>query len=96
MPPWQEETSQITCESLSHAFSQIVDHKRPSLWTLIDALRKNWSLVSVALLQEERGQPPKERVERCTKQFQERLFERRDGRKTVTQTLTVVGYCIRL
>ncbi|XP_066943129.1 uncharacterized protein [Macrobrachium rosenbergii] len=87
------------CKSWNNVFSHLVGHKHPSLWTLIDALRKDCSLVSLALLQEERGQPPKKRVKRSTRQLQEQLFEicvaRRDGQKTVEQTLRAVGYCNR-
>ena len=80
-----------TCESWNHTFSHLVGHKHLSLWTLIDALRKYYALVSLALLQHECGQPPKKRVKRSTQQHQEWLFEiciaRRDGQKTVAQSL---------
>ena len=83
------------CESWNNVFSHLVGHKHPSLWTLIDALRKDCSLVSLALLQVERGQPSKKRVKQSTRQLQERLFEictaRRDSQKAVLQTLRVVG-----
>ncbi len=84
---------------MNHAFSHLVGHKHPSLWTLIDALRKDYALVSLALLQEDCGQPPKKRVKRSTRQHQERLLEiciaRRDGHKTIAQFLKAIGYCIR-
>ena len=87
------------CESWNHAFSHLVGHKHPSLWTLIDSLRKDYALVSLALLQQDCGQPPKKRVKRSTKLHQERLYEiciaRRDGQKTIEQTLKAMGYCIR-
>ena len=46
-----------------------------------------------------RGQPPVKRVKRSTQQLQRRLRsfceDRRDGRKSVAETLRGLGHCIR-
>ena len=56
-------------------------------------------LVNTAIMQDARGQPPKKRVKRSTKQLQERLLQlcqdRRDGRKSIEDTLRGLGHNIR-
>lgn len=88
------------CESWNHTFSKLVGHAHPSLYVLISSLQEDESMASTAILQAARGQPPKKRVRRTTTQLQARLLqiceERRDGVKTVEETLCGVGHNIRL
>lgn len=86
-------------EAWNHALAQQIGHSHPSLFTLIDNLRKDNALVVAALKAESRGQPPKKRVKRESRNLQERLFNlcaaRRDQTKTVIEVLDAVGYTIR-
>ena len=47
-----------------------------------------------------RGEPPRKRVKRAVRDHQRRMqqlcADRRDGRKTITQVLSVLGQCVRL
>ena len=94
----QQRTNNDT-EAWNHAFARQVGHSHPSLYRLIDNLRKDNALVVVALEAESRGQPPRKRVRRATRDLQERLFNlcvaRRDGQKSVPELLRGVGHAIR-
>jgi len=94
----QQRTNNDT-EAWNHAFAGQVGHSHPSLYRLIDNLRKDNALVVVALEAESRGQPPRKRVRRATRDLQERLFNlcvaRRDAQKSVPEFLRGVGHAIR-
>ena len=94
----QQRTNNDT-EAWNHAFAGQVGHSHPSLYRLIDNLRKDNALVVVALEAESRGQPPRKRVRWATRDLQERLFNlcvaRRDGQKSVPEFLGGVGHAIR-
>lgn len=96
----QEGTGQVIYvrAGITHSLTWLA-YNHPSLWTLNYALRKDCSLASFSLLQEELCQPPRKRVKQSTRKPQERLFEicagQRDGRKNVVQALKAVRYCIR-
>ena len=87
------------CESWNCAFASLVGHHHPSLWTLVEALQHDEGLATTAIIQESRGQPPVKRVKRSTQQLQARLqalcVARRDGKKTVVETLQGLGHNIR-
>lgn len=87
------------CEGWNHSFAALVGHVHPSLWTLISAMQQDQALVSAAILQDARGQPPTKRQKRATVQLQQRLLrlcqDRRDGRKSVIETLRAVSHTIR-
>ena len=84
---------------LNHAFARQIGHSHPSLYGLLDNLRKDTALVHIALEAEARGQPPRERVRRATRELQERLqnlcVARRDGSKSVAEALRGLGHTIR-
>lgn len=56
-------------------------------------------MVEHVIEQDARGQPPVKRQKRTTQQLQKRLRalceDRRDGRKSVADTLRGLGHCIR-
>lgn len=87
------------CESWNNGFASLVGHHHPSIWTLIEALQQDEALSTNAIVQEARGQPPVKRVKRSTLQLQARLQHlcsaRRDGKKTVSETLSGLGHLIR-
>ena len=87
------------CESWNSAFASLVGHHHPSLWTLVEALQQDEALATTAIVQEARGQPPVKRVKRSTQQLQSRLLAlcvaRRDGKKTVIESLQGLGHIIR-
>jgi len=66
-----------------------------SVYRLLD----NFRIVHIALEAEVRGQPPRKRVRRVTRELQERLqnlcVARRDGSKSVAETRRGLGYTIR-
>jgi len=57
-------------------------------------------MASTAILQAARGQPPKKRIRRTTVQLQSRLLklceDRRDGLRTVEETLSGLGHNVHL
>ncbi|KAL8622930.1 hypothetical protein ACOMHN_027051 [Nucella lapillus] len=87
------------CEAWNLGFSHLVGHNHPSLWTLINALQKDYALVCTSLLQDARGEPPRKRVKRSSKDIQTRLkaicTQHRDGVKTLEEALRALGHCIR-
>ncbi|KAL8614049.1 hypothetical protein ACOMHN_023284 [Nucella lapillus] len=87
------------CEAWNLGFSHLVGHNHPSLWTLINALQKDYALVCTSLLQDARGEPPRKRVKRSSKDLQTRLkaicTQHRDGVKTLEEALRALGHCIR-
>ena len=74
-------------------------HRHPSLYTFITNIQKDNALVIVALEADERGQPPKKRHKKASRDLQQRLFNlcaaRRDGKKTAVQLLKAIGHTIR-
>lgn len=88
------------CEAWNRAFSTSIGHAHPTVWTLIDGLRKDHALVETSMFQYQRGQPPKKRVRRETKQLQTRLkmlcHSFNDGGRSLPDTLQAIGHCIRL
>ena len=87
------------CESWNLAFSQLVGHAHPSIWTLIACLRKDLALVLTAIMQHAIGQLPRKRVKRSTRNLQDILqricSEHRDDRRTIEETLNAVSHSIR-
>ena len=86
-------------EAWNRAFAQQIGHSHPSLFTLINHMRKDNALVVVAIEAESRGQPPKKRVKKTSRDQQERLYNlcaaRRSGTKTAIEVLKGVGHTIR-
>ena len=80
-------------EAWNNAFSRQIGHSHPSLYRLLDNLRKDAALVKVALEAEARGKPPRKRVRRATHELQDRLrslcVARKEGRKSTTQHIIV-------
>jgi len=99
MPPFPTNSVRTTKQAWNNAFAGQVGHSHQSLYRLIDNLRKDNALVVVALEVESRGQPPRKRVRRATRELHERLFNlcvaRRDGQKSVPEFLRGVGHAIR-
>jgi hypothetical protein len=86
-------------EAWNHAFAQQVGHSHPSLFMLIDNMRKDNALVIAALEAESRGEPPKKRIKKASRDLQMRLFNlcaaRRDGSKSAIDVLKAIGHTIR-
>lgn len=87
------------CESWNRGFTAVVGHQHPSLWTAVEALQEDAAAATTVLLQNARGQPPAKRVKRATLQLQRQLQtlcrERRDGRRSVADTLRAVSHTVR-
>ena len=88
------------CESWNVGFRSLVGHDHPTIWKAIDSIRKDHALVETKLVQDSRGEPPRKRVKRATKDQQKRLrnlcIDFNEGRKDMEQLLVGVGHCIRL
>ena len=100
------------CDSVIHADAALIsDHGRvfnSSLHrTCVRLVR--WPRASVPVVaatastdikKDARGEPPSKRVKRAVREHQQRLqqlcADRRDGRKTIAQVLSVLGHCVRL
>ena len=69
----------------------------PSVLVTVEAFQADLALAEQMI--DARGQPPVKRVKRSTHQLQRRLRslceDRRDGRKSVAETLRGLGHCIR-
>ena len=95
-----EERTNNVCEGWNHAFACYAGHAHPSLWSLLEALHVDEATASTDIRKDARGEPPRKRVKRAVRDHQRRLqqlcADRRDGRKTVEQVLSVLGHCVRL
>ena len=87
------------CEAWNNAFSQQIGHSHPSLFALIDHLKKDNALAIAAIVAADGGQPPKKRIKKVTHDLQERLYNlckaHRDGQKSTVDLLRAVGHTIR-
>ena len=54
-------------EAWNNAFARQIGHSHPSLYRLLDNLRKDTALVHIALEAEARGHPARKRVRRATR-----------------------------
>ena len=61
------------CETLNFSFHEVVGHDHPIIWKAIQSIRKDQALVSAVLIKDSRGEPPRKRVKRATKEHQQRL-----------------------
>lgn len=95
----QTDRTNNLCESWNRGFTAVVGHQHPSLWTAVEALQEDAAAATTVLLQNARGQPPAKRVKRATLQLQRQLQtlcrERRDGRRSVADTLRAVSHTVR-
>jgi len=87
------------CESWNRGFSAVVSQDHPSLWCLFEALQQHAAAATTVLLQAALDQPPAKRIKQSTVQLQQHLrsicCDRRDGRKSLAQTLTALGHTPR-
>lgn len=88
------------CEAWNNGFKTLVGHSNPSLWTVIDAFRKDAALVEAEIYRVRLGVPSTRSCRQGTKKFQERLrslCERRvTGDMTIVDFLRAIGGHIRL
>ena len=88
------------CEGWNNVFNKLVGHSHPSVWRLITHLKEDESMMCTMILQENRGEPPRKRIRKATKDLQEKLLylceARKNGDKSVEDFLYLIGHCIRL
>ena len=88
------------CETWNNSFSQLVGHKHPSVWRLLTHIKEDESLSRLQICQDSRGEPPRKRVKKATKDLQQRLSylcsEIKSGNKSLKEFLKGVGHSIRL
>ena len=87
------------CESWNNGFRHLIGHSHPSIYVAIEGFQIDKAMVSTAMLQDQRGQPPVKRVKRSTKHLQQKLhnicIEIRDGRRSIQEALAAFGHIIR-
>ena len=87
------------CETWNNSFQRLIGYNHPSVWTIIDAFRKDHAMVEMQLFQDANSQPPRKRVKAVTRNLQERLrnlcSDFVDDRKNLEEFLHGVGHCIR-
>ena len=59
--------------SWNFSFHELVGDDHPTIWKAIQNIRKDQALVSAALIKDSRGEPPRKRVKRATREHQQRL-----------------------
>lgn len=88
------------CESWNNGYQHLIGYHHPSIWISIESIRKDQAMASTLMLQDSRGDPPRKRVHRATKDHQQRLKNLctsvADNTKTLDEFLKGVGHCIRL
>ena len=81
------------------AFAVLVGHSHPSVLVAVEAFQADLTLAEQMIDLDALGQLPVKRVKRNTHQLQRRLRslceDRRDGHKSVAETLRGLGHCIR-
>jgi len=92
--------TQTTCANRGTTGSlKLVGHDHPSVWLLIDAMRKEAVVAMTDIERDDRLEPPLKRVKKATRALQLRVqricVARRDNQKTVAQTLSAAGHTIR-
>ena len=96
----QTERTNNACEGWNNAFSKMVGHSHPALYSLIRCIQMDQAVVATDILLNARGQPPTKKPRRAFEEHQRHLLniccDRRDGRKTVGETLIALGHCVRL
>ena len=80
-------------------FTHLVGYQHPSVWTMIDTLKKEDAVSCTHIVKDLNGQPPKKRIRREYKEMQTRLHklceDRAAGRKSIPELLSGVGHNIR-
>ena len=88
------------CEAWNRGFNALVGHCHPAFYCAVEALQQDSAAATTVLLQNARGQPPVKRQKRSTVRLQRQLQticgDRRDGRKSVGDTLRAVAHTVRL
>lgn len=88
------------CEHLLHyRVKHLVGRDHPTIWQLIEVVKKEECYVKTQILQEQRGQPMVKRVRRTTKELQTRLKnlcqEYSAGNRQLDEFLTAIAHNIR-
>ena len=87
------------CEGWNNRFTHLVGYQHPSVWTMIDTLKKEDAVSCTHIAKDLNGQPPKKRIRREYKEMQIRLHklceDRAAGRKSIPELLSGVGHNIR-
>ena len=88
------------CESWNFSFRSLIGHDHPTVWKAIESIRKDQAFAQTQLIHNSRGEPPRKRIKRATREHQQRLRnlcqDFIEGRKDMSELLHGVGHCIRL
>ena len=86
------------CEGWNTRFYHLVGYHHPSIWVLIDALKKEEAKVSTIIDADARGEPPSKRRRRDYETIQKRMKTlchlRATNRKSIPRFLTGIAYNI--
>ena len=87
------------CEAWDRGFRSLVGASHPTIWKALEHIRLDHHNVKTAIFLQERGKPPQKRVQKVTKQLQDRLFNLckayYNDDKTLIQTRKGIGHIIR-
>jgi hypothetical protein len=88
------------CESWNNGFRHLVGHSNPSLWTVINCLQKDNSLVETEVYRDSVGENVTKRRRKETVSHQRKLKklceEIQSGTKSTQEFLHAIGKCVRL
>ena len=76
------------CEGWKNGFAKLVGHSHPTIWIVIDSIRKDQAQVAVLLLRDNLGEPPAKRVRRQLQtNLQNMCVDHQDSTKLLAVTL---------
>jgi len=88
------------CEGWNNGFSRLVGHKNPSLWTVIQCLEKDATMVEADILRHQMGQTSSQRCKRSLAKHQQTLqtlcSQYIKKQKSLPEFLNTIGSNIRL
>ena len=88
-----------TCESWNNSFKNLIGSNNPTIWTCIEALKKDNMMACIALDKHEQGILHKKRVNKKSANLQERLRnicgEHENGQRGDGSFLRAIGNTIR-
>ena len=83
------------CEGRNNGFANLVGHKHPSVWQLVDKMRHDNGLAEAVASQHDMGQAPRKRAKRALVEFQVRMrtlcAEYQNGQRALESFLRAAG-----
>ena len=87
------------CEVWNNGFANLVGHKHPSVWQLVDKMRHGSGLAEAVASQHDMGQAPRKRAKRALVEFQVRMrklcAEYQNGQRAIESFLRAASRNVR-